>query len=447
MATKSVSRKQELIDELEAEFGLKEGANRPELAATLALNLVGWAKPLLKPARYKCLYGGRGSGKSYAVADALLIIGLVRKIRVLCAREFQESIKESVHYLLKERIEVLGLDDFYRVQNDSITGQNGTIFIFKGVRHNVSSIKSMAGITHCWIEEGQTISAESWQVIVPTIREEGSEIWVTFNPHQKTDTVYQEVVEKKRDNSYVERVNWDRNPHFPKTLDDERRTMQATDPDAYHHIWEGGFWEKSEAQILSGKWVVDEFEPGEGWDGPYHGADWGFGSDPTTAVRVWIHNRRLYVERESYAHQLELDDTARLWIADIPGIEGYPVRADNSRPESISHVRRGRPASGEDLGCPPIPGLVGVVKGAGSVEDGIAHLRSYEKIVIHPRCKYAAEEARLYSYKVDRLSGDVLPIIVDAHNHIWDAVRYALEPIIKARDPGKRHRPRSTTNW
>lgn len=412
------------------------GRDRPELAARLAQDLADWARPLLKPTRYKCLYGGRGSGKSFAVADALLIIGLTRKIRVLCAREFQISMKDSVHHLLKSRIETLGLGDFYTVQETAIFGANGSTFIFKGVRHNVQSIKSMAGLTHCWLEEAQTISAESWQVLIPTIREEGSEVWVTFNPHHQTDTIYQELVGKQRENAYVERVNWDRNPHFPAVLDEERRSMQATDPDAYEHIWEGGFWEQSDAQILRGKWIVEEFEPGPGWDGPYHGVDWGFGADPTTAIRAWIYNRRLYVERESYAHRLELDDTAARWIEDIPGIDRYPVRADNARPESISHVRRGRPPSQVDKGCPPIPQLVGVEKWQGSVEDGIAHLRSYEKIVIHPRCKRTIEEARLYSYKVDRLTGDVLPTIVDAHNHCTDSLRYALAPLIRYKPPG-----------
>jgi phage terminase large subunit len=422
--------------QIRAQAELERRKRKQRDRGKLAEGLADWAMPLLKPARYKCLYGGRGSGKSYAVADALLIIGLDRKIRVLCAREFQVSIKESVHALLKERIAALGLEDFYQVQRDAIIGANNSSFIFKGVRHNIQSIKSMSGLTHLWLEEAQTISAESWQVLIPTIREEGSEIWVTFNPLNKTDVVYQELVEKGRENAYVERVNWDRNPHFPAVLDDERRTMQRTDPDAYHHIWEGGFWEQSDAQVLHGKWAVEEFEPRPDWSGPYFGADWGFGADPTTAVKTWIHNRRLYIERESYAHRLELDATGRRWIEDVPGIDRHTVRADNARPESISHVRRGRPASGADKGCPPIPNLVGVEKWPGSVEDGIAHLRSYERIIIHSRCKHTIEEARLYSYKVDRLTGDILPAIVDSHNHLIDGIRYSLAPLIRYQVPG-----------
>lgn len=417
--------KQEFLEELEAELGIAEASNRPELAAELAKGLTDWAQPLLKPARYKCLWGGRGSGKSVASADSLLIIGLSRKIRVLCAREFQNSIKDSVHALLKERIAALGLDDFYRVQEAAIVGINGSGFIFKGIRHNVQSIKSMSGITHCWIEEGQTISAGSWKVLVPTIREENSEIWVTFNPLNKTDTVQQELVDKKRNNAYVERVNWDRNPHFPKVLDDERREMQATDPDAYYHIWEGGFWEQSDAQILNKKWIVDEFEPSEGWNGPYLGADFGFAQDPTVLIQCWVYDRRLYVEYESYAVGLELDHTTERWKLDVPGCENHVIRGDSARPESISYLKRHG-----------IPKIIGVDKWKGSVEDGIAHLKSYEKIVIHPRCKRTAEEARLYSYKVDKLTGDVLPVVVDAWNHAIDGIRYGIAPLIQVQRGG-----------
>lgn len=406
-----------------------------EVVEAAIANLAEWARPLLEPRRYKCLYGGRGSGKSWACADALLIEGCLRPIRVLCAREFQNSIKESVHYLLKERIEALGLDNFYTVQEAAIIAPNGSQFVFKGIRHNVQSIKSMAGLTHCWIEEGQTISAESWRVLVPTIREEGSEIWVTFNPLNKDDCIYQEFVVKGKQDGYIQRVNWDLNPHFPKTLDAERREMQRTDPDLYAHIWEGECWERSEAQVLGGKWVVDEFEPQPDWDGPYHGADWGFGPDPTAAVRLWIANRRLYVEYESYAHHLEIDGTAQRWMADIPGIERYQVRADSATPSNISYVKRNG-----------IPNIVGAIKGKGSVEGGIAFLRSFEQIVVHPRCKNFAQECRLYSYKVDRLSGAVLPDLVDKHNHAIDSSRYALEEIMRQRQKRDR-RARSTSNW
>ena len=391
----------------------------------LARGLLPWARPLLEPRRYKCLYGGRGSGKSTAAADALLIEGARRKCRVLCAREFQVSIKDSVHHLLKQRIEDLGLEDLYSVQEAQILGPRGTQFIFKGLRHNISSIKSISGITHCWVEEAQTISQKSWNDLVPSIRAKGSEIWVTFNPYQKTDPIYQAFITSPGQlggETYIQRINWDLNPYFPAELDAERLAMQATDPDLYEHIWEGECLENSESQVLHGKWLVDEFTTGADWQGPYYGADWGFAADPTAALKCWIHSNRIYIEHESYAHRLELDQTAQRWIQDVPGIETHIVRVDNSRPESISHVsRRG------------IPRLTAVRKWPGSVEDGIGYLRSYDKIIVHPRCSHFATEARLYSYKVDKLSGDILPQLVDAHNHLIDALRYALSPMIQHR--------------
>ena len=426
-----------LLAAIEDEFGLNADATvAPKVLDAAIAGLAPWAKPLLEPRRYKCLLGGRGSGKSFAVADALLIEGARRKCRVLCAREFQNSIKDSVHYLLKERIVALGLEDFYQVQEATILGRNGTSFIFKGIRHNVQSIKSMAGLTHCWIEEGQTISAESWRVLVPTIREEGSEIIVTFNPHQETDPIYQEFVAKGKPDSYTQRVNWDENPHFPATLDAERREMQRTDPDLYEHIWEGGCWERSDAQVLSGKWIVDEFTPGPSWDGPYHGADFGFAQDPSTLGRWWVHGNRLYLEHESWAIGLPLDATAARWSADVPGCEGHTIRADSARPESIDYLRRHG-----------LPKIVGVKKGKGSVEDGVAHLLSYSQIIIHPRCKHAIEEARLWSYKVDRLTGDVLPTLAPGYDHlVCDGGRYALQPLIKPRRP-QQHRAHARVNW
>ncbi len=414
-----------------------KGSDRPDLAERLLPTLTDrpWTQPLFQPYRYKCLWGGRGSGKSYAIADALLIIGLLRPIRVLCAREFQTSIKESVHFLLAERIEALDLSSFYRIQQTEIVGANGSQFIFKGVRHNVQSIKSMAALTHLWLEEAQTISAESWQVLIPTIREEGSEIWVSFNPLHETDVVWAELVAKPRPNAYVQRVNWDLNPHFPSVLNDERLAMLATDPDAYYHIWEGEFWSQSAAQILNGKWVVEEFTPNpQAWSGPYLGADFGFAQDPSTLIKCWGNDRRLYVERESYQVGLELDHTRDRWLADVPDCDRFTIRADCARPESISYLKRHG-----------LPHIVPVAKGRGSVEDGIAHLRAYDRIIIHPRCTHTANEARLYSWKVDRLSGAILPIPIDAHNHAIDALRYALQPLIHP--PSKGRAPTVMSNW
>ena len=432
-----------LLDDV---FDLAEVEVDPAVVEAAIAGLAPWAKPLLEPRRYKCLYGGRGSGKSYSATDALLIEGVQRPIRVLCAREFQNSIKDSVHHLLKQRIKALGLEDFYTVLDTEIRGANDTSFIFKGLRRNVTSIKSTAGLTHVWIEEAETVTQESWDVLVPTIREPGSEIWITFNPRLESDPMYQRFVVNAEAADYVKRVNWDLNPHFTAELDDERRRMQRTDSDRYDNIWNGNCIKYSKAQIFHGKWVVDDFAPGEDWAGPYYGADWGFGPDPTAAVKVWLYDRCIYIEHESYEWDLGLDEIGRRWVSDVPGIERHVVEADCSRPETIKHVRKGRPQNIGDRGATPIPQLRGCKKWPGSVEDGIEHLRSYEKIVIHSRCKHMAEEAMLYQRKVDPYTNEVLDKIIDKHNHLWDSIRYALSPFIKPRRE-RNHRAHSQMNW
>ena len=167
--------------------------------------------------------------------------------------------------------------------------------------------------------------------------------------------------------------------------------------------------------------------PSENWDGAYFGLDFGFSQDPTAAVQCWIHDNKLYIEREAGGVGIELDDTAAVLQAAMPDIGRYVVRADSARPESISYLKRHG-----------LPRIVGAVKGKGSVEDGIEFIKSFEKVVIHPRCTETAREFRLYSYKTDRLSGDVLPVLLDEHNHYIDAVRYAIEPLIGSMDAMKR---------
>lgn len=384
-----------------------------------------WAKPLFKPARYKILSGGRAGGKSYAVADALLIQGAQSPHRILCAREYQASIKDSVHRLLADRIEQMGLGGFYDVQRDQIIGRNGTLFVFRGVRHNIQSIKSMTGLTRVWIEEAQTVSEESWRVLLPTIRDEGSEVWLTLNPGRQTDATSQRFLIDPPEGAVTIRVNWSDNPFMPATADEERKRDQARlNPADYAHIWEGAYQQNTEAQILADKVSVREFEPGE-WDGPYYGLDYGFAQDPTAAVRCWVHNDRLWIDHEAGRIGLELDETAAYLAQRIPEIERHAIRADSARPECTSYLKRHG-----------LPRVESVKKWPGSVEDGIAHLRSYREIVIHPRCKEAINEATMYSYKVDRLSGDVLPDVVDAFNHYIDALRYALVPLIQVRRSG-----------
>lgn len=211
---------------------------------------------LFSPCRYKVAHGGRGGAKSWGFARALLILGANKPLRVLCARELQNSISESVHQLLAQQIQALGLSSFYVVQNSSISGANGTEFLYSGVKNNVNKIKSMEGIDVCWLEEAELVSELSWQTIIPTIRKSGSEIWVSFNPRYKSDATSQMFIEKPRPDAKIVKIGWQQNPWFPQELEKERLHAQATMSESdYLHIWEGQY-----KALLLGKWVYPPTE-------------------------------------------------------------------------------------------------------------------------------------------------------------------------------------------
>jgi len=196
-------------------------------------------EPLFKPARYKVLDGGRGGGKSWGIARALLIMGAQRPLRVLCAREFQNSIKESVHELLASQIAALGLQGKYEILNTEIRGVNGTTFSFAGLKRNITNIKSYEGCDICWVEEAQTVSKASWDVLIPTIRKEGSEIWVSFNPQLEEDETYRRFIKSPPPDTVRITINWYDNPWFSDVLRVEKDHLKAIDPEAYENVWEG----------------------------------------------------------------------------------------------------------------------------------------------------------------------------------------------------------------
>lgn len=397
--------------------------------------------PPLGELRYRGAYGGRGSAKSWQVARALLIHGAQQKLRILCAREFQSSIADSVHKLLQDQMAAVGLTGFYTVTQRSIIGENGTEFLFKGLRLDVEEIKSTEGIDVCWIEEAQRVSDNSWTVLIPTIRKDGSEIWLTWNTGLETDPTHQRFVVNPPPRAAIRFVTFQDNPFLPQVLDEEQAQLLKTDPEAHATVWGGQLWRRSDAEVFSGKWIIAEFDSprwietedpktrkllgrwSPEWDGPYFGADYGFANDPSVLVRMWRADGKLYIDREESGVKLDNDQLADLWKG-IPGAETHTIRADAARPETTHEMTR------RDLR------VISAPKWEGSVKDGISHLRTYEKIIIHDRCKLAAQEARLYRYKTDPVTDDVLPIVVDKHNHVWDAVRYGLAPFIRQRTVG-----------
>jgi phage terminase large subunit len=385
------------------------------------------------PIRYKCFYGGRGGAKSYNFARALVAEAYTAKHLILCTREFQNTIGDSVKRVIEKQIEALGLQSWFRITESSIVCPlTGSEFIFKGLRRDIQGIRSLEGVTRCWIEEAQWTTQDSLLILDPTIREPGSQIWISYNPVNDTDPVHQMFVERPPADAFVSKVSWKDNPWFPPELERLRVRMLEQDHDAYDWVWEGECRKISAAAIFKDRYIVEGFDEPEVVDRYFYGVDWGFSNDPIFATRSYIHNEDLYVTHEFCGVGVEIDDipvvlaggiSPRTGIeyTGIPGIRDWPIKADNARPETISYVRR----QGFSI--------EGAEKWSGSVEDGIAHLKGFNKIHIHTRCTNMQQEARLYSYKVDPKTEDVLPKPEDKHNHGWDSLRYALDGYIHAR--------------
>jgi len=382
--------------------------------------------PVFTPPRgavqYRGAHGGRGSAKSFTFAKMAAIWGYAEPLRVLATREFQASIKESFHAELKAAIaSEPWLEAHYDVGVDYLRGRNGTEFIFRGLRHSVNTIKSLAKIDLTIVEEAEDVPEVSWLALEATVlRQPLSELWPIWNPRSDGSPVDLRFRKNAPSNALIAEINWRDNPWFPKGLDElRRRDQERLDPNTYAHIWDGAYLTNSDAQVFGGKWRIAEFEPGPEWDGPYQGGDFGYSQDPTAAVRCWVHGDTLYVSHEAFGKP-ELDAIPAFVCARIDGFDKHATRWDSSAPGSISLIKRNG-----------LPRSEGVEKWKGSVEDGVRFLRSFREIVIHHRCPCLAQEMRLHSYKVDRLTGDIRSDMVDAHNHGIDALRYAVTPMIK----------------
>ena len=269
-------------------------------------------------------------------------------------------------------------------------------------------------------EEAQTISETSWETLIPTIRKDGSEIWLSFNPLNADDPTTIRFVENPPPETYVRKVNYDENPYFNDALRREMEWDRKNDYEKYLHIWEGYPRTFSDAQIFRGKFTVEPFEESlaEQADRLFYGADFGFAQDPSTLIRCFMLDRKLYIDYEAYGVGVEIDELPQLYRS-VPGADKWPIKADSARPETISYLRN---RCGFNISA--------AEKWQGSIEDGIAYLRSFDQIVIHPRCKHTADEFRLYSYKTDKTTNEVLPIILDKNNHCIDAIRYGLDGYI-----------------
>ncbi|MDK6973311.1 PBSX family phage terminase large subunit [Proteus mirabilis] len=377
--------------------------------------------------RYRCSHGGRGSAKTRTFALMTAIRGYMAAMNgqsgvILCAREYMNSLEESSMEEVKQAIRsVPWLNDFYELGEKYIRTKCRSVnYVFAGLRHNLDSIKSKARILIAWVDEAESVSEIAWTKLTPTVREAGSEIWVTWNPERDGSATDKRFRKNPPDNAVVVEMNYGDNPWFSSVLEEERLSDQERlDSATYAWIWEGAYLENSDKQVLANKYVVKSF-PDDLWqkaDRLLFGADFGFAKDPNTLLRQFILNDCLYIEYEAYGIGVELDHMPAFYDK-IPESRKWPIKADSARPETISYLKR----QGFNISA--------AKKWQGSVEDGITHLRGFKQIIIHPRCKETAKEARLYSYKTDLITGEVLPIIEDKNNHCWDAVRYGLDGYI-----------------
>ena len=374
---------------------------------------------LARPSRYKVLEGGRGSAKSWSFADALIWGAYERKLRILCTRETQNSIRDSVHRLLSDRIHTMGLAESFNIQKESIVcPETGSEFFFKGLRHNISEIKSMEGVDICWVEEAEKVSEDSWNILIPTIRKDGSEIWISFNPEDENSPTYKRFVKNPPPDCRSAHMTFEDNAMFPEVLRREMEYDKATDPEKYQHVWMGLPKKYAQSLIFKGKIIIDDFPPRLDDEQLYFGLDFGFSSDAFCLNRMFIREHRLYIDYEAYGHGIEIEDMPE-FMRTVPDVKSWEIIADSARPDTISYLKN----QGFNI--------IGAEKGAGSVEDGIEFLRSFEAIIIHPRCTGTKDNYENYRWKTDKVTGEILPIPLDKSNHAPDADRYALEKYIK----------------
>jgi phage terminase large subunit len=382
--------------------------------ATLRVEVPRVYKPLLAPARYKGAWGGRGSGKSHFFAERMILRHLQEKTDSVCVREVQQSLNQSVKKLLELKIEQLCVGGQFEILYDRIKTPFGGIIIFQGMATTTAeSIKSLEGFDICWVEEAQSLSQRSLDLLRPTIRKEASELWFSWNPRHNDDPI---DVFLRSDNlppgAVVIRANYRDNPWLPSVLLDELNYDQKRDPDKFAHVWLGEYERNSEARVFR-NWKIEEFEVNPEWI-IRQGADWGFSIDPSVLVQVAIVGRTLYIPYEAYRIGCEIDLLPNLFMS-VPGAEKWAITADSARPETISYMQKHG-----------FPKMFPAIKGAKSIEEGIEFLKNYD-IIVHPRCIHVIDELTLYSYKTDPLTGAIVPILQDKDNHMIDSLRYACE--------------------
>jgi phage terminase large subunit len=381
----------------------------------LTISVPAWARPLLAPSRYKGAWGGRAGGKSWVFADLVLARSLADpRFSIVCLREVQKSLRESVHRLLVNRIEHHQVGDYFDITDTAITSRRGTGRVhFTGLAsHTAETIKSLEGYDCAWVEEAQTMSQKSLDLLRPTIRKPGSELWFSWNPKHATDPIDMLLRgPSPPGDAVVVKVNFSDNPWFSAEMHDEMVFDRARDTDKYNHVWCGGYQTTSETRVFK-NWSVQTFEAPP--DATHRiGVDFGFAEAATVGVRTHIVGRKLYIDWEAWGEKVDIDDTANL-LRSIPDAEKWPSIADGSRPETISHLKKHG----------GFPKMQPAVKGNNSIIEGIEFLKGYD-IIVHPRCVHTIAELTDYAYEINKKTG--LMELSDVKNDTIDALRYACE--------------------
>jgi phage terminase large subunit len=394
-------------------------------------------KGLFEKSRYKVAYGGRGGAKSWGIARALLIKGAKDPMRILCAREFQTSIKDSVHKLLCDQIEALGLLGFYEITQNSIRGKNGTEFAFVGLRNNVANIKSYEGVDVVWVEEAQTTSRLSWNILIPTIRKQGSEIWISFNPELETDETYQRFVLKPPADCIQIKINWSDNPWFPETLMLEKDALKERDLEAYNQVWEGLCRQSVDGAIFAKELQQAEID-GRLTKVPY---------DATKPVHA--------------VFDLGWADSTAIWFLQFVGMETRLIRYIEDSQKTISHYLATMQTFGYVYDKVWLPhdaenktlaaagrSIDDIVRAAGFKTQILPRVPILDSInaarTIFPSCYFDRDNAaeginclRHYRYEVDPATGQFSRSpLHDHYSHGADAFRY-IALMIKEPGPKK----------
>lgn len=370
--------------------------------------------------RFKALYGGRAGRKSHTFAELMLArMVLDPNLQCVVIRRYRASLTYSAMLLLKNKISDMGWDGLFVVKGNTIQRRNGNGFIsFTGMQdHNANSIKGYENFGIAWAEEATELDQYSLDLLVPTLRAPGSELWFSWNPDQPTDPVDSMFRVRPPKSAIIEQVSFRENQFLSEESRQDEQDALARDPEKHSWIWLGNYNVASNQIIFAGRWRVGEVDTKD-WDGPYFGADFGFVVDPTAVAKQWRLGDQIYIERESYRYGLQIDRIAGAWVEDIPGVERHVVRADNSEQNTIDYLQRNG-----------IPMIKPVVKGPGSVETGVKWLKSHT-LIVHPDCLSFQEELKRYRLKTNK-AGDVLDEIVDKDNHLIDQCRYAFEPLIQ----------------